>query len=124
MRKKSAQDRAGIQIGDESARVGVEAIAAGVKNWKYEELPSATNRTEIRRLVEQGELLLLPGPRKLLLRRLTKEPRERLDRNLEKYERLLLLGVGPRKISVPMLMIPWVLNFAYKEAIHLGDNEP
>lgn len=110
--EKSAEGWTDAQLGDKSARVVIDGIAVGFESWKYEELPGTANKTEIRRFVGQGGLILLPDPRKLLVRRLTKEPREIPDMNPGKYERLFV--AEPRRTFVLTLTKPWGLDFALK----------
>ena len=47
------------------------------------------------------------------------EPAHRDDRNLGRFERLL--GEEPVGTYAPMLLRPWVMDSAHKEAAHLGE---
>ena len=74
---------------------------------------------EVKRLVSQGKLLELPNSQKLLVRRPSRAPTDRPDRNPGRYERLL--GDEPVRTYVPLLLRPWVMDCAHKEAVHLGE---
>lgn len=74
---------------------------------------------ELKRLVAQGDLLLLPDSRKLLVRRPSREANDRPGRKPGQYERLL--GDEPVRTYVPLLLRPWVMDCAHKEAVHLGE---
>ena len=76
---------------------------------------------EVWRLLDQCELMVLPehDDRKLLVRRPTREPISRSNRKPGRYERLL--GNEPVRVYVPLLLRPWVMDRAHKEAVHLGE---
>ena len=76
---------------------------------------------EVWRLLGQCELTALPehASRKLLVRRPTREPAFRPNRKPGRYERLL--GHGPVRVYVPLMLRPWVMDRTTKEVVHLGE---
>ena len=74
---------------------------------------------EVKRLVSQGILLELPNSKKLLVRRPSRAPTNRPDRNPGCYERLL--GDEPVRTYVPLLLRSWVMYCAHKEAVNMGE---
>ena len=55
----------------------------------------------------------------LLVRHPTREPAPRPNRKPGRYERLL--GDGPVRVYVPLMLRPWVMDRMHKEAVHLGE---
>ena len=73
---------------------------------------------EVKRLVAQGELVELPNSEKLLVRRPSRVPADRPHRHPGQYERLLV--DEPVRTYVLLLLPPWTMDCAHKEAVHLG----
>ena len=84
-----------------------------------EGLGPGTDVQEVKRLVAQGQLLELPSSEKLLVRRPSRAPADRPDRHPGQYERLF--GDEPVRTNIPLLMRPWAMDCAHKEAVHLGE---
>ena len=80
-----------------------------------------TNPDEVRRLLGQYKLTALSehDNRKLLVRRPTHEPASRPNRKPGRYERLL--EDEPIRVHVPLMLRPWVMDRAHKEAVHHGE---
>ena len=73
----------------------------------------------MKRLVSQGKLMELPSSQKILIRRPSHAPADHLDRHPGQYKRLL--GDEPLRTYVSLLLGPWVMDCAQKEAVHLGE---
>ena len=118
--EKTATDWAAAQLKDETSKIAVEYILAGVSigNITEEMIPETVDKKEVKRLVSQGELMALPNSQKLLVKRLSIEPANSDDRNPGRFERFL--GEEPVRTYVPLLLRPWVMDCAHKESVHLG----
>ena len=119
--QKTAKDWAAAQQKDETASVAVTCIVNETPSSDITEegLSTGIDVTELKRLVSQGEIMELPSSEKLLVRRPSRAPDDRPNRNPGQYERLL--GDEPVRTYVPLLLRPWVMDCAHKEAIHLGE---
>ena len=119
--EKTATDWAAAQLKDETSKIAVEYILAGIPvgNITEELIPETVDKKEVKRLVSQGELMELPNSQKLLVKRLSIEPVNSDDRNPGRFERLL--GEEPVRTYVPILLRPWVMDCAHKESVHLGE---
>lgn len=82
-------------------------------------MPKHVDVDDVKRLVAQGTIMILADSRKLLVRCATREPSNRPNRNPGQYDRLL--GEEPVRTYVPLLLRPWVMDCAHKEAVHLGE---
>ena len=73
------------------------------------------------RLLGQCKSMALPDDdnRKLLVRHPKREPVPRPNRKPGRYERLL--GDGPMRVYVPLMLRPWAMDMTHKEAVHLGE---
>lgn len=119
--EKTASDWAQEQLKDPTAKVVLELIEAGkgVSDIKTGTLPEDVVEDEVKRLVAQGTIMELPDSKKLLVRRSSRAPVDRPNRNPGRYERLL--GSEPVRTYVPLLLRPWVMDCAHKEVVHLGE---
>ena len=106
--EKTANDWAAAQLKDETSKIAVEYILAGIPvgNITEEMIPETVDKKEVKRLVSQGELMELPNSHKLLVKRLAIEPANSDDRNPGRCERLF--GEEPVRTYVPLLLRPWV----------------
>ena len=99
---KNATDWAAAQLEDETSRIAVECILAGVSVDITEAvIPETVDKKEVKRLVSQGELMELPNSQMLLVKRLAIEPANSDDRNPGCFERLL---EEPVRTYVPLLL--------------------
>ena len=114
--EKTATDWAAAQLKDETSKIAVEYILAGVSvgDITEEVIPETVGKKEVKRLVSQGELMELPNSQKLLVKRLSIEPANSDDRNPGRFERFL--GEEPVRTYVPLLLRPWVMDCAHKES--------
>ena len=121
MCEKTASDWSAAQLEDETARVAAELILAKVPigDMSAEAIPDTVDKKEVKRLVSQGQLMVLPNCQKLLVKRLSIEPAHRENRNPGRFERLL--GEEPVRTYVPLRLRPWVMDRTHKEAVHLGE---
>ena len=89
--EKSASDWSSLQLKDDTAKIAVDFILAGVSAGDITEevIPDTVDKSEVKRLVSQGELLELPDSSKILVKRPSVEPAHRIDRNPGRFERLL-----------------------------------
>ena len=119
--EKTARDWAAAQLKNETSRIAVEFIVAGVSagDIPEEAAPNTADRKKVKPLLSQGELMELPNSRKLLVKRLPIEPAHRDDRNPGRFKRLL--GEEPVRSYVPLLLRPWVMDCTHKGAVHLGE---
>lgn len=119
--QKSAKDWAAAQVKDDTANVVMTCIENDKPSSEITEegLGPGRDVKEVKRLVSQGEIMELPSSEKLLVRRLSRAPENRPDRNPGQYERLL--RDEPVRTYVPLLLRPWVMDCAHKEAVHLGE---
>ena len=69
--EKSASDWSSLQIKDDTAKIAVDFILAGVSAGDITEevIPDTVDKSEVKRLVSQGELLELPDSSKILVKR-------------------------------------------------------
>ncbi|CAB1105230.1 unnamed protein product [Ectocarpus sp. CCAP 1310/34] len=120
---KTASDWADIQEEDDTARLAITAIEghADPKRMKEGDIPEGVDvdLDELKRLVSQGTLLVLPNSKHLLVRKELKAPAENPNRNPGQFERWV--GEEPVRTYVPRMLRPWVMDCAHKEAVHLGE---
>ena len=120
---KTASDWADIQEKDDTARLAITAIEghADPKTFRQVDIPENENvdLDEWKRLVAQGTLLVLPNSKHLLVKKESRAPAENPNRNPGQFERLV--GEEPVRTYVPMMLRPWVMDCAHKEAVHLGE---
>ena len=119
--EKTATHWAAAQLNDETSKIAVKYIGAGVSvgDITEEVIPETVDKKQVKRLVSQVELTQLPNPQKLLVKRLSIEPANSDERNRGRFERLL--GEEPVRTYVPLLLGPWVMDCAHKESVHLGE---
>ena len=118
--RKTAKDWAVAQQKDDTAIVAMTCIGNGTPRSEItEEGLTGIDVEELKRIVSQGELMELLTSEKLLVRRPSRAPDDRPNRNPGQYERLL--GDEPVRTYVPLLLRPWVMDCAHKEAVHLGE---
>ena len=110
--EKSATDWAATQLKDETSKIAVEYILAGVPvgDITEEVIPETVDKKEVKRLVSQGALMELPNSQKLVITCLSVEPANSDDRNPGRFERLL--GKKPVRTYVPLLLGPWVREYS------------
>ena len=99
--EKTATHWAAAQLNDETSKIAVKYIGAGVSvgDITEEVIPETVDKKEVKRLVSQGELTELPNSHKLLVQHLSIEPANSDDRNPGRFERLL--GEEPVRTYVP-----------------------
>lgn len=122
MCERTASDWSAAQPKDDTARTAADFTLAcvAVMDITNEVIPRTVDKLELKILVSQGELMELPNYRKLLVKRLFKEPTRRSDVISERFERLL--GEDLVRTYVSMLLRPWVMDSTRKESVHLGKN--
>ena len=106
-----------------------DATASSVMTYNMQDPPSCELKEEgsdprvdireVKRFVLQGKIMELTNTEKLLVRRPSRAPPDRPGRNPGRHERLL--GDEPVRTYVPLLLRPWVMDCAHKEAVHLGE---
>ena len=119
--QKKAADWATAQLKGTTASVVIEYILQDTPSSEINEEGSdpRVDVLEVKRLVSQGKLMELPNSKKLLVRRPSRAPTNRPDRNPGCYERFI--GDEPVRTYVPLLLRSWVMYCAHKEAVHLGE---
>ena len=120
--RRTATEWAAAQLKDATAGSVVEYIMQGTPSSEIKEEGSdpRVDIREVKRLliVSQGKISELTNTAKLLVRRPSRAPPDRPDRNPGRQERLL--GDEPVGAYVPLLLRPWVMDCAHKEAVHFG----
>ncbi|CAB1109626.1 unnamed protein product [Ectocarpus sp. CCAP 1310/34] len=93
---------------DDTARLAITAIEghADPKRMKEGDIPEGVDvdLDELKRLVSQGTLLVLPNSKHLLVRKELKAPAENPNRNPGQFERLV--GEQPVRTYVPRMLRP------------------
>ena len=119
--QKSAKDWTIAQSNDETAKTAMTYIENDATSGDVteEELSPGIDVMQLKRLVARGKLMEIPSSQKKLVRRPSRAPDGRPNRNPRQYERLL--GDEPVRTYVPLLLRPWVMDCAHKEAVRLGD---
>ncbi|CAB1111520.1 unnamed protein product [Ectocarpus sp. CCAP 1310/34] len=119
--EKTASDWVEAQYKDLTAKAALQLITDEVEVHKIvkNDIPEGVDIDDIKRLVAQGTIIVLADSRKLLVRRATREPSNRPNRNPGQFDRLL--GDEPVRTYVPLMLRPWVMDCAHKEAVHLGE---
>ena len=119
--QKTVKDWAAAPGKDDTARVVMTCLANGTPSSDItgDGLDPTVDVQEVKRLVAQGELMEPPNSEKLLVRSPSRVPADRPNRHPGQYERLL--GDEPVRTYVPLLLRPWVMDCAHKEAVHLGE---
>ena len=119
--QKTVEDWAAAQGKDDTARIVMTCSANNTPNSDRtgNGLNPRVGGQEVKRLVAQGEQMELPNAEKLPVRRPSRVPADRPNRQPGQYERLL--GDEPARTYVPLLLRPWVMDCAHKEAVHLGE---
>ena len=121
MCQKTSADGAAAQLKDTTSSVVIEYILQDTPSSEINEEGSdpRVDAQEVKRLVSQGKIMELPNAKKLLFRHRSRGPTDRPEKNPGRYERLL--GYEPVRTYVPLLLRPWVMDCAHKEAVHLGE---